>query len=374
MSSADNKQGRLARIVWGLVVGLVLVGIGGWFTQPDSPPTYGAIECDGEVMGPGDKCVVIRGGGEDFTYESEQARRASTLASWRDEPGDELVGWVLIGAGALAAAAGVVAGVRRKDTGLRAELAAMPAVPPEVAAFAAEHGFGGRSLTHRAETNGVWGVLIAGVIFAAVTFALLVGPGKDGGWLILAVLFCGAIALMCFGQAGRAFIAARTDLYLFDHGLVHARGDVLTAFPWRETQIRRSVVKERDAPKPAFRYWLQRTGGPTVELHPRLELDEFGPEMEQRFTVERVPVDLDAIVAGHQVQYGPFAVDHAALTTRKGIIAWSELRAVELQNGEVRVWVFGADRAETVEVSKVPDVFVFLAVVDALRAVAQRAS
>ncbi|MEJ3658010.1 DUF6585 family protein [Actinomycetes bacterium KLBMP 9759] len=372
MTSTNTKQSRMAGVIWGLLVGIVLVGVGMWFTQADSPPTFGAIECDGEVMGPGDKCIVIRGGGEDFTYESEQASRAATLASWRDDPGDELAGWVLIGAGALAAVAGVVAGARRKETGLRSELAATPAVPPAVAAFAAEHGLGGRSLTHRADTKGLRVVLAAGALFAVVTFALLVGPGKNGGWVALLAILTGALALMCFGQAGRTLIAARTDLYLFDNGLVRARGDDMTAFPWRETRIRRSVVKEKDAAKPAYRYWLQRSGGPSVELHPRLELDEFGPEMERRFTVERVPVDLDAVVAGHQIQYGPFAVDHAALTTRKGLIPWPELRAVELQNGEVRVWAADAGRAQTAEVSKVPDVFVFLAVADALREAVRR--
>jgi hypothetical protein len=127
-------------------------------------------------------------------------------------------------------------------------------------------------------------------------------------------------------------------LYLFTHGVVFAKGSSTTVFPWRDTEIRRSVVLEKNAMKPDYRYWLQRPGSPSVELSPTLELDEFGPEMERRLTAARAPADLDAVAAGQRIQYGPYGVDLTGLTTSKGTIPWPQIRAVEVKDGQVQVW------------------------------------
>jgi hypothetical protein len=355
-----------------VLVGLVLVGIGVWFVQPDSPPTFGPIECDGKLMGPGDECIVIRGGGEDFTYESEQASRKARLAAWRDRPGDEAVGWSLIGLGVLGGIAGSIAAMRPRGRGLRDDLAQVPAVPPEVRAVAAEHGLGDRSLTHRTDPGEVWYTLGATVFFAAVTFALAVGPGTSGHWVGLLAILTGLGALSCLAATVRRLLVGRTALYLFEHGLVHVKGEATTVFPWRDTEIRRSVVQQQNSPKPEYRYRLRRRDSRSVELSPTLELEVFGPEMERRLTAERAPADLDAVAAGQRVEYGPFAVDLAGLTTAKGTIPWPQVRAVELENGAVQVWQVDARRPQSTEVAKVPNIFVFMAIVEAVRDATRR--
>jgi hypothetical protein len=371
--SAGNDQRSWSPIIGSVLVGLVLAGLGAWFVQPDSPPTFGPIECDGEVMGPGDKCVVIMGGGVDFTYESEQASRRARLAAWRDEPGDEVVGWSLVGLGVVGGAAGCIAGVRPRGRGRREDLAQVPAVPPEVRAIAAEHGLGDRSLTHRTESGELWYTVGGTVFFAVVTFALAVGPATGGGWVGLLVLLTGLGALSCLSATVRRLLVARTVLYLFDHGLVHAKGSSMTVFPWRDTEVRRSVVQQQDSPKPDYRYWLQRPGSQSVELSPTLGLDEFGPEMERRLTAERAPDAVDALAAGQRIPYGPFAVDLTGLTTPKGTITWPQVRAVEVKQGAVRVWRVDGGRPQSIEVAKVPNVFVFLALVETMRKATRRA-
>jgi hypothetical protein len=132
------------------------------------------------------------------------------------------------------------------------------------------------------------------------------------------------------------------------------------------------VVLEKGAPKPDYRYWLQRPGSPSVELSPTLELDEFGPEMERRLTAARAPTDLDAVAAGQRIQYGPYAVDLTGLNTSKGTIPWPQIRAVEVKNGQVQVWQADARRAQSVDAAKLPNVFVFLALVETMREAIRR--
>ena len=166
--------------------------------QPDYPPTFGPIECDGQVMGPGAECVGSRGAGENFTYESEQASRRATLAAWRDNRGDEIVGWSMIGLGVLGGAAGSIAGARPSGQGLGDDLAQVPAVPPDVRAVASEHGLGDRSLTHRPDPGELWLTLGGTVVFALVTFALAVGPASSSGaWIVLLILLSGLATLSC---------------------------------------------------------------------------------------------------------------------------------------------------------------------------------
>jgi hypothetical protein len=372
MSNAKSGDHRWSVVIWSVLVGLALAGLGAWFVQPDSPPTFGPIECDGKVMGPGDECVVIRGAGEDFTYESEQASRQAELAAWRDEPGDEVVGWCLVGLGVLGGVAGGIAGARRREPGLRDDLAQVPAVPPEVVAVATEHRLGGRSLTHRTERAELWFPVGGAVFLAAVTFALVVGPAASGGWLGVLAGLTGLGALSCLAATVRALLVIRIELYLFAHGLVCVEDGSMTVFPWRDTEIRRSVVQQQNSPKPDYRYSLSRPGSPSVELSPTLGLHDFGPEMERRLTADRAPADLDAVVAGQRIECGPFTVDLTGLTTRKATIPWSQIRAVEVKNGQVQVWHADARRAQSVDVAKVPNVFVFLALVETMREAIRR--
>jgi hypothetical protein len=154
---------------------------------------------------------------------------------------------------------------------------------------------------------------------------------------------------------------------------VYASGSSMTVFPWRDTEIRRSVVQQQNASKPDFRYWLQRPGSETVQLRPGLGLDEFGPEMERRLTADRAPADLDAVAAGQRLRYGPLAADLTGLTTPRGTITWPQVRAVELKQGAVQVWQVDARRPQSIEVAKVPNVFVFLAIAETLREATRRA-
>jgi hypothetical protein len=167
-----------------VVVGLLLAGLGLWFVQSDSPPTFGPIECDGDVMGPGDRCINVRGGSEVFTYESKLASQRATLASWRDDPGDEIVGWSLIGLGVLGGVVGSVMGIRR-GRGPRDDLEQVPAL---------------------SGAGDAWIPACFALFFGAVTYALYVGPGRELSWGLVLLLFGGFVTLSCLVAAVRQLL------------------------------------------------------------------------------------------------------------------------------------------------------------------------
>ena len=66
-------------------------------------------------------------------------------------------------------------------------------------------------------------------------------------------------------------------------------------------------------------------------------------------------------------------LDIATPSTPTCIVSWTQVRAVDAHRGEVRVFLFEASTPVNVAVSAVPDVFVVLALAEALRIDAQRA-
>ncbi|MGI5130236.1 hypothetical protein ACQEVB_25775 [Pseudonocardia sp. CA-107938] len=106
-AAKERRSTAVGRGVLLVLGALVAAGVGMWLVQPDPAPTVSAPVCDGQTMGPGDECIVLRGGGESFTYEQRMAEQTAARSAWKgDQPGDEVAGWLLIAGGVVAAAGG----------------------------------------------------------------------------------------------------------------------------------------------------------------------------------------------------------------------------------------------------------------------------
>ncbi|MEV0764992.1 hypothetical protein [Nocardia sp. NPDC050435] len=107
MASGNGPLGVI-RQVGGLafVAGAIWLGISLFAANADPGATP---ECDGKRMSPGDKCIVVGGSGESFTYESKLAdQRDGQERGERHTP----LAIALTGVGAVAYG-GAIAGQRR---------------------------------------------------------------------------------------------------------------------------------------------------------------------------------------------------------------------------------------------------------------------
>jgi hypothetical protein len=248
-----------------------------------------------------------------------------------------------------------------------------------VRAAALAHGLGERYFEFGAAASkvlGTCGTAAVGIVISVFLWSG-VATAEDPGFLVaLAVVFTVGGAAAAY-SAGRALMRTGSTLHLFDRGLVHAAGDRVDAYPWTDTEVRREItnhVRGSTVTSTDYVYRFARPGSPELRLESTaFRLEDLGPEIERRLTAARAPLDLDAVARGRTVRYGPFAIDIATLSTPKGVVKWTQVRAVDAHQGEVRVWLFEARRPQKVAVSTVPNVFVFLALADALRIDAQRA-
>ena len=251
--------------------------------------------------------------------------------------------------------------------------------PDAVRAAAFAHGLGERYFEYGAAASKVLGTCLTAVVGVAISIFLWSGVAstKNPGFLVvLACLFSIGGALGVY-SAGQALMRTGSTLHLFDRGLVHATGGRAEAYPWTDTEVRREItnnVRGRTVTSTDYVYRLTRPGSPELRLESTaFQLADLGPEIERRLTAARAPLDLDAVAGGRTVRYGQFALDIATLSTPKGVVKWTQVRAVDVHQGAVRVWLFDARKPRTTAVSEVPNVFVFLALADALRIDAQRA-
>jgi hypothetical protein len=251
--------------------------------------------------------------------------------------------------------------------------------PDAVRAAAFAHGLGERYFEYGAATSKVLSTCLTAVGGIAVSIFLWSGVAstKNPGFLVVLAVVFSVGGVMAAWSAGRAVMRTGSTLHLFDRGLVHAAGGRADAFPWTDTEVRREItnhVRGSTVTSTDHVYRFARPGSPELRLDSTaFQLADLGPEIERRLTAARAPLDLDAVAGGRTVRYGPFAVDIATLTTPKGVVKWTQVRAVDAHQGEVRVWLFDARKPQKVSVSGVPNVFVFLALADALRIDAQRA-
>jgi len=251
--------------------------------------------------------------------------------------------------------------------------------PDAVRAAAFAHGLGDRYFeygTAASKVLGTCGTAVVGIVISIFLWSGVASTNNGGFLVVLAVLFSIGSAMAMY-SAGQALMRTGATLHLFDRGLVYAAGGRADAYPWTDTEVRREItnhVRGSTVTSTDYVYRFARPGSPELRLESTaFQLADLGPEIERRLTAARAPLDLDAVACGRTVRYGPFAVDIATLSTSKCIVKWTQVRAVDAHQGEVRVWLYETRKPQKVSVSEVPNVFVFLALADALRIDAQRA-
>ena len=256
----------------------------------------------------------------------------------------------------------------------------LAAAPDPVRAAAVAHDLGDRYFTYGTAPSKVL-VTCASALGTGIVAQWLwygVATAEDVGGLPIFAVLVSMLAVYWAVVAVRALGSTGASVHLFDRGLVHAAGSGTRVYPWAED---RGAAGDHPARQ-------QRAGDQhRVRLPPApgrggraaaglVGVRPGGPGAGDRAPADpgrALPLDLDAVAAGRTVRYGPLALDIATPTTPKAVLKWTQVRAIDLHDGTVRIWTFENRRAQQVQISSVPNVFVFAALADALRIDAQRA-
>ncbi|MFD4974660.1 DUF6585 family protein [Streptomyces sp. NPDC058424] len=209
-------------------------------------------------------------------------------------------------------------------------------------------------------------------------------PKRIGTVRIVALLVMGIVSLI-LPPLGAYFIwlAVKTPnlsrkqaarrLHLFEHGLAEVgRNGEVSVFRWDSMTVLQEIT-ERYANGiyvgTTYVYTLYREDGTTLKVTDFYDRPEcWGPAFQQEITRAQLPGLLTELEQGRTLAYGSLSVNLGGVATAKGSLTWAEIEKVEISQGMLVLRKPGKKLPwAQVQVKKIPNLFLFLALVDQLR-------
>ncbi|MFD7643844.1 DUF6585 family protein [Kitasatospora sp. NPDC059795] len=233
-------------------------------------------------------------------------------------------------------------------------------VPDEVAAPAASEGLG--ELRASFGPKRLSGAAMTGlIVMCLVGLALFVLPGLIFIWRLTQV-----------PNLNKKQGAKR--IHCFEHGVVAGdRAGRPVAFRWDDAAVLQQITRRYVNgfhTVTTYLYTLYRPDGTSVELTGfYADPVVWGAAFQHEITRSQLPGVLDVVRRGGTVRFGDIAVNAGGVANaRSGSLAWPEVERIEVKDGTVFVSkagkLFGWSNTP---VHRIPNFFVFLAVVDEMR-------
>lgn len=209
-------------------------------------------------------------------------------------------------------------------------------------------------------------------------------PKRVGPVRIAALLLMGTVSLI-LPPLGAYFLwlAAQTPnlsrkqaarrLHLFEHGLAEVgKSGEVSVFRW-DTMTVLQEITERYANGiyvgTTYVYALYRADGTTLKVTGFYDQPErWGPALQQEITRAQLPGLLAGLEQGGTLTYGELSVNLGGVATSKDSLTWPQIEKAELSQGVLVLRKAGKKLPwARMPVKKIPNLFLFLALVEQLR-------
>ncbi|MFE4627863.1 DUF6585 family protein [Streptomyces mirabilis] len=166
---------------------------------------------------------------------------------------------------------------------------------------------------------------------------------------------------------------AARRLHLFEHGLAEVgKSGEASVFRW-DTMTVLQEITERYANGiyvgTTYVYTLYRADGTTLKVTGFYDQPErWGPALQQEITRAQLPGLLAGLEQGGTLTYGEFSVNLGGVATSKDSLTWPQIEKAELSQGVLVLRKAGKKLPwARMPVKKIPNLFLFLALVEQLR-------
>lgn len=234
--------------------------------------------------------------------------------------------------------------------------------------------FGAPLGEYRAGGARIWYIIGSLVLLAlAAVFALMAISTSDTGTIatgaILGALFLAGTVYL-FWLVIQSF---GTSVQLFERGFVATQKGRTTAAAWGDvSSITQQIVQHRYR---GIKIWTSHNYRLTLNSGEKLRFTEvlakagqMGEIIQRQITHELTPRALDAVRGGATLPFGKFSVNAMGITAGADTLAWSDIKDIVLQNGIIVIGKVNKRlRWNSAQVSKTPNAYVFLSLVDIMR-------
>ncbi|MFF3636900.1 DUF6585 family protein [Streptomyces sp. NPDC002250] len=209
-------------------------------------------------------------------------------------------------------------------------------------------------------------------------------PKRVGPVRVAALLLMGTVSLI-LPPLGAYFLwmAAQTPnlsrkqaarrLHLFEHGLAEVgKSGEVSVFRW-DTMTVLQEITERYANGiyvgTTYVYTLCRADGTALKVTGFYDQPErWGPALQQEITRAQLPGLLAGLEQGGTLTYGELSVSLGGVATSKNSLTWPQIEKAELSQGVLVLRKAGKKLPwAKMPVKKIPNLFLFLALVEQLR-------
>ena len=245
-------------------------------------------------------------------------------------------------------------------------------LPPEATQLAGTYQLGEPlvdykvGLTRRMRTYIVIGI-IGAIICAALTVVIFISPqDKDSmsSTLLFGVFTLGFLALavsnLCYPLLYKGW-----HVYVCKEGFIFTTGKKNEPFRWDAIAGVWLEIKNYSSygvkVGSTYKYTVQRNDGEKLVLDEKfIEVDALGNTVTQETTQSMLPRTLEDFNAGKTIAFGPLSLNQQGISNGKNMLPWSEVSGIGINKGMVLVGKKGKKlNWLTIEVAKVPNVFVF---------------
>ena len=167
---------------------------------------------------------------------------------------------------------------------------------------------------------------------------------------------------------------------VFTNGLVHVRGQTADVIPWSEIEsVWQKITDHYDSTgvlklRTTYLYTIQERGeDETIVLGEDLnDIKTLGETIQEEVTRVQLPGALAAFKRGETLTFGPLTIDTKGLAHEQSTLAWSEIKGLKVDKGVFHVLKKGNWFTwTTVTVDQIPNLMVFLALVDGILGINQ---
>lgn len=253
-------------------------------------------------------------------------------------------------------------------------------LPVPVQQAAASGGLGAFCKTYRATLARTITVIII-FLLAAGGFAVGDSLAHDLNigarllFLLLILLWVVASVYLLF----QVIQAARRRIYRFQQGLVIEQGKQIHILSWRDIQVWQRITRRSSNGIYAgttYLYTVRRVDGYRIELGSLVkQIAELGEAMTTGVTQAQVPLAFSAVQTGQTLTFGPFSVNQQGIGFKREFLPWQQMQDIVVSQGIVTVKkAESRSRPWQALVSAIPNIRVFLVLVEEMRQQAGRAS
>ncbi len=208
-------------------------------------------------------------------------------------------------------------------------------------------------------------------LFVVVLGSLVLGiiSSQLIAFLIIGVL---AFALMLMGLMD-AFLSRDKRVYVCPAGLLYQHQGKTEAIRWDQVEAFWQRVVRRSSygiqVGTLHLYTVQRNDGTTFKFNDQLyNVEALGNTIARETARLQLPRFIAAYQAGQTVNFGQIGLNQQGVSNGKELLPWHQIKEIKVNQGFISIQKEGNNRLrwKTVQASKIPNINVFMALVDSI--------